>query len=396
MEKETMDRVRQAVKVHLDKAWKLSGELREHPELAHEEVESSRKMAELLEQAGFEVTYPFAGYKTAFSAVMDNGEGPSVAVLAEYDALPEIGHGCGHNLHGALSVLTGLAMMDMKDAFKGKLHIIGTPAEEENGAKVGMADQGIFDDMSLAMMIHSWGGGKSIPDMDVLSLRCYVVEFFGESAHAVACPWRGRSALAAGRKFLDLLDARRECFTPDVRVNAVILDGGKAPNIIPDYTKIRMEFRTSSMARLEQVDEMVKKCANAAAMALDCSVKLEFGLSDFADMVRNPVLEQAISGLFTQVGQEVGTVAPATGSSDMGNVSYRCPSIQPLLSITDEPLALHTTGFRDATALPQAYEALEQGASVLAALAIRTFNDKAFRDEVQKAYHISLEDKKNI
>lgn len=396
MEKEAMDKVRKAVKVHLDKAWKLSGELREHPELPHEEVESSRKMAELLEQAGFEVIYPFAGYKTAFSAVMDNGEGPSVAVLVEYDALPEIGHGCGHNLHGALSVLTGLAMMDMKDAFKGKLHIIGTPAEEENGAKVGMADQGIFDDMSLAMMIHSWGGGKSIPDMDVLSLRCYVVEFFGESAHAVACPWRGRSALAAGRKFLDLLDARRECFTPDVRVNAVILDGGKAPNIIPDYTKIRMEFRTSSMMRLEQVDEMVKKCANAAAMALDCSVKLEFGLSDFADMVRNPVLEQAISGLFTQVGQEVGTVAPATGSSDMGNVSYRCPSIQPLLSITDEPLALHTTDFRDATALPQAYEALEQGASVLAALALRTFNDKAFRDEVQKAYHISLEAKKKI
>lgn len=120
-----------------------------------------------------------------------------------------------------------------------------------------------------------------------------------EIQKAVAAPWQGKSALAAGRKFLDLLDARRECFTPDIHVNAVILDGGLAPNIIPDYTKIRLEFRTASMGRLEQVDDMIKKCATASSIALDCTVKLELGLSDFADMVRNDVLEQEAEVLVT-------------------------------------------------------------------------------------------------
>lgn len=393
MEHGLMERIQQAVAKHLGEAEALSRELGEHPELPYQEFESSRKIAKVLKDAGFEVTYPYAGYETAFSAFLDNGDGPSVAILTEYDALPEIGHGCGHNLHGALSVLAGLTLMEMREDFKGKLYVIGTPAEEENGAKIGMADQGIFDEMSLAVMMHSYGGGASFPNMDVLSLRCYVVEFFGQTAHAVSCPWKGKSALAAGRKFLDLIDARRECFTPDIHVNAVILDGGKAPNIIPDYTKIRLEFRTDSAARLNQVDEMIKKCADAAAMALDCTVKLEFGLSDFADMVRNQTLEDEITELFHQVGQRVKAVEPASGSSDMGNVSYRCPAIQPLLSITDDSLALHTVEFRDATMEPQAVSAMGQGAAAMTALALRTFTDEAFRQKTADSFQEALASK---
>lgn len=393
MERDVVGKVKQAVERRLEQARLLSEDLREHPELSHKEYESSKKIAELLKEAGFKVTYPYAGFSTAFCAVLDNGDGPSISLLTEYDALPEIGHGCGHNLHGALSVLAGLALMDLKDSFKGKLYVIGTPAEEKDGAKIGMAAQGIFDDMSLAMMMHSWGGGYSMPNMDVLSLRCYIVEFFGESAHAVACPWKAKSALGAARKFLDLIDARRECFTPDIHVNAVILDGGREPNIIPDYAKIRLEFRTNSVARLEQVDEMIRKCAEGSSIALDCTYKLEFGLSDFADMVRNSVLEEEVSRLFSLVGQNVTEVAPATGSSDMGNVSYRCPSIQPLLSITDEALALHTPAFRDATSKPQAIKAMEQGACVLVMLALRTFTDEAFRTEMKEAFLRTLDEK---
>ena len=148
---ELKEKIKEAVNKHLDTAIALSKDLAEHPELPYQEFESSRKMAEILKEAGFEVTYPYAGYDTAYCAKLDNGDGPSVALLAEYDALPEIGHGCGHNLHGSLSVLSGLALMDLKDKFKGKLYVIGTPAEEENGAKIGMAEQGIFDDMSMAV-----------------------------------------------------------------------------------------------------------------------------------------------------------------------------------------------------------------------------------------------------
>lgn len=393
METTLKQQIRSAVLQHLPEAQALSDSLAKQPEISYEEYESSRKFAELLAQAGFDVTYPYAGYDTAFCACLDNGEGPGVAILAEYDALPEIGHACGHNLHGALSALTGMALMDLKDCFKGKLYIIGTPAEEENGAKIGMASQGIFDDLSLAVMMHSWAGGRSLPNMDVLSLRCYVAEFHGETAHAVAAPWCGKSALAAARKFLDLIDARRECFTPDIHVNAVILDGGKAPNIIPDYAKIRMEFRTSSLARLEEVDEMIKKCANAAAMALDCTVSLSFGLSDFYDMVRVPALETSVADYLEEFGKAVGAVQPATGSSDMGNVSYHCPSIQPLLSITDENLALHTPAFRDATQKPPAYEALADGAGVLCALILETFRNPDFRGRVYRDWKQELKNK---
>lgn len=396
MENSLKSRITTAVEAHMEQAVKLSEELAAHPELPYEEFESSRKMAELLKESGFEVTYPYAGYDTAFCGCLDNGEGPSVALLTEYDALPEIGHGCGHNLHGSLSILTGLALKEMKDQFKGKLYVIGTPAEEEDGAKVGMADKGIFDDMSLAMMMHSYSGEESLPDMDVLSLRCYVVEFHGQTAHAVAAPWQGKSALAAARKFLDLIDARRECFTPDIHVNAVILDGGKAPNIIPDYAKIRLEFRTDSRAKLLSVDEMIKKCANAAAMALDCTVSLEFGLSDFADMVRVLPLEDEICANLEECGMKTGSVAPPSGSSDVGNVSYRCPTIQALLSITDENLALHTAAFRDATMKPRAYESMKNGAVSMAALCLRVYNDSQFRETVQTAWKESLEQKNKI
>lgn len=395
MDENTKKELLHAVNNHLEKSLHLSRELAEHPELPYKEYRSSKSICSLLEQEGFQVTYPYAGYDTGFCAVYENGPGPKVALLAEYDALPEIGHGCGHNFHGSLSLLTGIALKELKDHFQGSLYVIGTPAEEENGAKVGMADQGIFDDFSLAVMMHSWAGGLSLPNMDVLSLRCYVVDFHGESAHAVAAPWKGKSALAAARKFLDLIDARRECFTPDIHVNAVILDGGKAPNIIPDFSRIRIEFRTDSMAKLLELDQTVTKCAQAAAMALDCQVTFTPGLSDFADMVRVRPLEEKISQLFYEFQLPCGAVPPATGSSDMGNVSYRCPSIQPLLSITDQNLALHTKEFRDATLLPQAEKAMAQGACVLASLALEIFNNADFRDQVSRSWQESLSLKQN-
>lgn len=388
-----LSEVKKAVEGHFQKAAELSCYLREHPELPDQEFESSRRMVEVLEDAGFEVTYPYAGYETAFHALFDNGDGPEVAILTEYDALPEIGHGCGHNLHGSLSVLTGLALKDLKDCYKGKVHVIGTPAEEENGAKIGMAAQGVFDNMSLAMMMHSWSGGKCRADMDALSLRCYFVEFYGQAAHAVAAPWEGKSALAAARKFMDLIDARRECFTPDVHVNSIVVEGGKAPNIIPDYVKLRMEFRTATMKSMGAVDEMVKKCADGAAMALDCTVKFTT-VFEFADMVRNMTLEEEVIDRFESFGMPTTGVEAASGSSDVGNVSYHCPAIQPLLAITDEDYALHTEAFRDATALPQAEKAMENGACILSLMALKIFNDEEFRNKVYAEFQEQVEKRK--
>ena len=388
------EQILQALEKHFPKAVALSLDLSDHPELPYEEYESSKKIAGILKDAGFQVTYPFAGYDTAFCGYLDNGEGPAAALLVEYDALPGIGHGCGHNLHGALSVLAGLGLMDLKDAFKGKLYVIGTPAEEENGAKIGMAEQGIFDGMALAAMMHSTAGGLSVPDMDELSLRCYVADFHGKTAHAVGAPWEGRSALAAGRKFLDLIDARRECFTPDVHVNSIIQDGGQAPNIIPDFCRIRMEFRTDSMKKLEIMDDAIRKCANAAAMALDCTVTLTPGLSDFFDMVRTVPLEHTVAHLLEKYGEKVGPIEAPYVSSDVGNVSYRCPAIQPLIAVTEKNMALHTVDFRNACRTDRAHQAMLSGAAVLTELFLKVYNEPDFAQNVQETWKASLNQKK--
>lgn len=376
----------QAVDKHQAAAAALSDDLAAHPELPDQEFRSSKKMVELLEQAGFQVEYPYLGYPTGFRAVLDNGEGPSAAILVEYDALPGLGHACGHNVHGSMAILAALALMDLRDQFRGRLCVVGTPAEEEAGAKVGMADQGTFDGMSLAAMVHSWSGGAGAADMDVLSLTCYLVEFRGQSAHAAGAPWEGHSALAAARKFLDLVDARRECFTPDIRFSGIFTDGGKAPNIIPDRAEVRLEFRTDSARKLKAMDEAVRKCAQGAALALDCQVSFTLGFDSFADMVRVPALEAEALAVMDELGIAHRPVAPPSGSSDVGNVSYRCPTIQPLVPICQDFYPLHTPEFQKVITLPAAHRAIGQGAQLIASLVLRALTDEAFRQEVRASW----------
>ena len=166
----------------------------------------------------------------------------------------------------------------------------------------------------------------------------------------------------------------------------MILDGGKAPNIIPERAEIRLEFRTDSMAKLQDVDDMVLKCARAAAMALDCEVTWKPGLSDFADMVRIHALEDEITAILEGLGEKVSPVAPPAGSTDLGNVSYRCPSIQPMMAITGEALALHTVEFATCTTKPEAHRAMASGAEALAALSLKVLCDSGFRQRVQEEF----------
>ena len=384
-----------AIEKHWKQAVELSDDLYAHPELPDQEFRSSQKVVDMLKAAGYEVEYPYMGYPTGFRAVLKNGEGPSAALLIEYDALPELGHACGHNAHCAMAVLAALALAEAKDQFQGTVYAFGTPAEEENGAKIGMAAKGAFDGLSLATMIHSWSGPASISDMDVLSLRCYLVEFKGVSAHAVAGPWKGHSALAAARKFIDLIDARRECFTPDVHVNSVFKESGLQPSILPDRAVVRIEFRTDSMAKLEQVDEIIEKCAKGAAMALDCTVSFSKGTEDFADMVRVPALEEYSAQLIGELGRTIAPVTPPMGSSDVGNVSYHCPAIQPLLTIGETFYALHTPEFREETIKEPAHQAIADGAKLLGSLVLRALTDEEFRDAAQKSYLAQKEKKLN-
>lgn len=376
----------EAVEKHHAAAIALSDDLYAHPELPDQEFRSSKKIVELLEEAGFAVEYPYMGFPTAFRAVLDNGEGPSSAIMVEYDALPGLGHACGHNAHGSMAVLAALALADLKDKFKGKLYVFGTPAEEERGGKVPMADQGVFDGMSLAIMIHSYSGGVATANMDALSLKCYIIDFTGESSHAAGAPWNGRNALTAARKFLDLMDARREGFTADTRFSGVILDGGKAPNIIPDKATVRVEFRTDAMGKMAKWDRIVQNCAKGAALAMDCEVSFTLGFDPWADVVRVPALEEEAYAVMDEMGQKHIPVPSATGSSDVGQVSYHCPTIQPMWPICQAPWSLHTVEFREETITETSHQAIANGAKLIAGMTYRILTDEAFRQQVQQSY----------
>ena len=174
----------------------------------------------------------------------------------------------------------------------------------------------------------------------------------------------------------------------------MILDGGQAPNIIPDFCRIRMEFRTDSMKKLEIMDEAVRKCADAAAMALDCTVTLTPGLSDFFDMVRTAPLENTVAQLLEKYGEKVGPIEAPSGSSDVGNVSYRCPAIQPLIAVTEETMALHTADFRNACRTDTAHQAMLSGAAVLTELFLKIYNEPDFCEKVKESWEAALHRKK--
>lgn len=379
----------------LPKASQLVKYLYDHPETPCHETLASKAMVEALRKYGFSVTYPFMekelGYGTAFKAILSHGEGPKASILVEYDALPGIGHGCGHNLHGTMSILAAAILAS--EPFQGTLEVIGTPAEEEEGAKLHMSEAGIFDDLDFAIMMHSTSVVTQT-DMDATALRCYIVEFFGKSAHAAGSPWLGHNALTAARKFLDLLDACRASFRPGTVLSGVILEGGRQPSMIPDYAKIRMEFRFPSLKEIKNLDQIVRNCAKGASIALGCTEKFTLGFPDFYDMVRLPILEQKVSELFNELDEKIVPAIPGGTSTDVGNVSYHCPAIQPMLCITKEPYSLHTPEFRDETIKPLAQQQMAKGAVVIAEMVLAILQDAAFRCAVREQFQKALAEKK--
>jgi metal-dependent amidase/aminoacylase/carboxypeptidase family protein len=284
-----------------------------------------------------------------------------------------------------MSVLAGTALVRLKDRWKGTLYLVGTPAEEAEGAKLQMAESGVFDEMDIAIMIHVGSGGVARVNMEVLSLRSYTVSFSGQTAHAAACPWSGRNALTAARKFLDLLDSRRDSFHPFAIASSIILEGGRAPNVVPDHAAVRLELRADSLERLEEMDRITRNCARGAAIALDCTESFAKDFMDFYDMIRVPALEERLGTLLAQAGE---TLVPVEGggSSDVGNVSYRCPTIQPMLCITKEDCAAHTVALRDATVSEFGLSQMRKGAGIISETILDIFNRPEFREQVKKDF----------
>ncbi|MFG2959457.1 amidohydrolase [Streptomyces sp. NPDC048291] len=338
------------------------------PELKFAEFHARQVLTRWLAEAGFTVTAPVGGLDTAFAALHEGSRsGPRVAVLAEYDALPGVGHGCGHNLIAAGGVAAALAVVRALPAHPGTVAVIGTPAEEMGGAgKVRLADAGVFDGVDAAVMFHPgdrWLTGR--PGLAAAHLR---VGFTGVGAHASVSPWQGRSALAAAQLFLNALDALRQFVPPSARLHGIVVDGGQAPNVVPAKAAVDLYVRDRTAASAAALVERVRAAAAGAALATQTQAEVSETGPLYAERRNNAVLAERFGATVRALGTDIGPYDPdgPAGSSDIGNLSQLMPVIHPYVQIADAGTPAHSEAMREAAATPLAHDRTQVAATGLA------------------------------
>ncbi len=373
---ELKEKIAQAVKENLQDAIALNDDLADHPELSGEEYESSRKIVELLKHKGFDVEYPFAGLPTSFKATYGrNDHKYKVAIMTEYDALPGIGHACGHCVSGAISVLAGIAASKLQDALDADIDVIGTPVEETDGAKCALIKKGVFDHYDMAMMIHLYD--QNLIYCTLNGLASYLYTFHGKAAHASAAPWDGINALNAAQLMFHGTDCLRQHVTPDVRIHGVIRNGGEAPNIVPEEASAEFYVRALDLDYMMDVVRKVDDCAAGGALATQCTWDKVETAATYANMRRNYTGEDALREIYEELDIDInGDHEKIFGSSDAGNVSFVCPTFHPTLQIVDRGVPIHTREFAQAVKTERAHEAIALGANVIALQIAKIFSDE--------------------
>jgi len=359
----------------------LSRALFDDPELSGEEFESVQKIREILERHGFGVEVGLAGLPTAFVAMTERSDVPRVAFLAEYDALPGVGHGCGHNLIAAAGVFAGIVANRIASESRGSVAIIGTPAEETIGGKAVLARSGLFDDFAAAMIVHPSGEDRA----HTTSLACngMEVEFLGEASHAVAHPDKGVNALDALLQLFAAVDAGLRSWGPDVKAPGVILDGGVRPNIVPARAVGQFSVRAATIERVRAVRAHIERMIEGIAIGTGTQFRVTSTDNPYFEMVTNRSLADAYHANLVTLGRTPAEgERPNPGSLDMGNVSYRCPSIHPFVAICSADLASHTRAFGEASVSPAGEAALLDAVKAMAMTAVDLF---AWRHLVQEA-----------
>ena len=355
----------------------MSDYIYNNPELGNEEYKAVEALTTFLKEHNFKIESPIADMDTAFKATFDSGKpGMTIGYLCEYDALPKIGHGCGHNMIGVMSAGAGVALSKVLHEIGGKVIVYGTPAEETNGGKVILAEAGVFDELDAAMIVHPDGETRASGSSSAL----YPIRFIykGKTAHAASCPEKGINALNSVIQLFNGIDALRQHVTPDVRMHGIITKGGVAANIVPDEAIADFYFRASTKERVTEVVEKVKKIAEGAALMTGATLEMERYELPYDDLNTNEALSEMFNNNLRELGITDIKEAKATGgSSDIGNVSYVAPTIHPYIGITDCPMVGHSVEMAKATTTSKAHDRL-----LIAALAMAyTGHDVIVRNE---------------
>ena len=362
----------------------ISHRIHERPELGNEEIFASRTLIDQLRANDFEIETDIAGHATGFIATYQSEkEGPTIGYLAEYDALPGLGHACGHNIIGTASVLAGIALKQVIDHVGGKVVVLGCPAEEggENGsAKASYVKAGVIDDIDIALMIHP--GNETYPTINTLAVDVLDIKFYGKSAHASENADQALNALDAMISYFNGVAQLRQHIKKSHRVHGVILDGGKAANIIPDYTHARFYTRATTRKELDILTERVNQIARGAAIQTGCDYEfgpIQNGVNEF---IKTPKLDELFEKYAIEVGEEVSYDDFGFGSTDTGNVSHIVPTIHPHVKIGSRNLVGHTHRFREAAASVHGDQALIRGAKIIALMGLELIENKKLFDEV--------------
>lgn len=348
----------------------ISSYIGAHPELGNEEYLASARLKEELSYHGFEVQAPILGLETAFIGTYTSSKsGPTIALLCEYDALPEIGHACGHHLICMMSLGAAVGLKAIVDEVGGTIKVFGTPAEETRGAKVPMAEAGLFDDCDVALMAHPYYAYEKSGSS--LAIDAVQFEFHGKSSHAAASPHEGINALDAVIQTFTGINAFRQQVKSSVRIHGIINSGGQAANIIPDYASAQFYVRAATRKELNTLTERVVQIAQGAALQTGCKLVTSNYETSYDEMVTNETFSDAFSQNLIELGipQEEIVSGNDHGSMDIGNVSLRCPAIHPYIRVVDEVHTLHSIEFRDLALQERALDGMILGAKALAATA---------------------------
>ncbi len=359
----------------------------EHPEVKFEEVRASKRLAEELEKDGFEVELGVAGLETAIRAAHPAvGDGPTVAILGEYDALPEIGHACGHNLIAAGGLGAALAVGSIKSELPGRLLFLGTPGEEGGGGKVLMIEAGLFEGVDAAIMFHP--STNTTIGRGSLAITEVKIEFHGKSSHASGSPEKGINALDAVIQTFNGINAMRQHIKDGARIHGIISDGGVKPNIVPEYASAEFYVRAQENDYRDELLEKLRKCAEGAALAT--GARLEFGLvgHSYKAMKPNKVLgERFLKHLEANGIPYNPPKDKSMGSTDMGDVSQAVPGIHPYVQICEDDIAGHSRPFAEASDSERGYAAMLAAAKAIAMTAVDVLTEAGLVERIWEEFN---------
>jgi amidohydrolase len=385
--KQLKDLIIEEVDANRDEVINLSRAIHENPELGMSEHKAVERLCHFLADKGFDIEKNICDLPTAFRAVYGSGK-PVIGFLAEYDALPELGHACGHNIIAASSAGAGVAARKAVDAFGGTIEVIGTPAEELIGGKIIMAQKGAFSELDAALMVHP--ASHDSASTEALACQTLEIEFFGKPAHAAGKPEEGINALEAMILSFNAVNSLRQHILSKARIHGIITDGGSAANVVPDHSAGYFLIRSPETGYMEELKEKVLDCFKGAALSTGARLEYRWDEHAFEPLLNNMTLCRLFADNMKQIGRETAVTDPGKtfGSTDFGNVSQLVPGLHGLISITGGTvLAAHTPEFKEAAGSERGMQAVIDAAKGMAMTAADLLGNAEILKEVKHDFN---------